>query len=236
MKNFWSFTGNDKFNIGCTGSTVYIYDKNNKELAKFKDINYAYSSLISPDGDILTIKSTDGKLAIYSLETMSLIKKFRFSKVDGCQDENSVFSADGKLFYNIEHHGDSCKTALSIYNTESFELKKMLFADNHLMVLTAIEREEKSGQIFLLGYFRDENTGVAAKFFVGQLIDEEIEELRYISQSEHMFYQAYKLLEMDGFTEKAKEWSYFKYFKYDVDKIQEQGHSLAKLWTSINNK
>ena len=78
MKNFWSFTGNDKFNIGCTGSTVYIYDKNNKELAKFKDINYAYSSLISPDGDILTIKSTDGKLAIYSLETMSLIKKFRF--------------------------------------------------------------------------------------------------------------------------------------------------------------
>ncbi len=236
MKNFWSFIGNDKFNIGCTGSTVYVYDKNNTELAKFKDINYAYTSLISPDGSILVVKSTVGKLAIYSLETLSLIKKFRFSKVEGCQDENAIFSADGKIFYNIEHHIDSCKTALSLYDTESFELKKRLFGDNHLMVLTAIEREEKTGEIFLLGYFRDEKTGVASKFFVGQLVNEEIEELRYISQSEHMFYQAYKLLEMDGFTEKAKEWSYFKYFKYDINKIQEQGHSLTKLWRSLKKQ
>ena len=38
-KKFWTFIGNDKYDIGLTGSTVYVYDKNGTELAKFrKDI------------------------------------------------------------------------------------------------------------------------------------------------------------------------------------------------------
>ena len=31
MPQFWSYIGNDQFNIGCTGQTVYVYDKAGKE-------------------------------------------------------------------------------------------------------------------------------------------------------------------------------------------------------------
>lgn len=38
MPQFWSCIGNDQFNIGCTGQTVYVYDKAGKELARFKEL------------------------------------------------------------------------------------------------------------------------------------------------------------------------------------------------------
>lgn len=37
---------------------------------------------VSPNQDLLVIKSLGGRIAIYSLEKLELIKKFRFSKVD----------------------------------------------------------------------------------------------------------------------------------------------------------
>ena len=87
MPSFWSYIGNDRFNIGCTGQTVYVYDKAGKELARFKDLIYAYLPVISPRGDHFVVKTTDGRMAVYSLETLSLVKKFRYSKVDGAQDD-----------------------------------------------------------------------------------------------------------------------------------------------------
>jgi len=120
MPNFKTYIGNEKYNIGCTGQTIYVYDKNGIKLAKFKDLIYAYHAAISPNGDIFVVKTTDGRLGVYSLERLKLIKKFRFSKVDGAQDDNFCFSPDGKEFYNIERHVDSLKTALSIYETDNF--------------------------------------------------------------------------------------------------------------------
>ena len=49
MKNFVGFTSNGEYSVGCTGQTVYLYDKDSKELAKFKDLRFAYSPMISPD-------------------------------------------------------------------------------------------------------------------------------------------------------------------------------------------
>ena len=60
-KKFWTFIGNDKYDIGLTGSTVYVYDKNGTELATFKDLTYAYNAIISPLGDIFVVKTTDEK-------------------------------------------------------------------------------------------------------------------------------------------------------------------------------
>ena len=47
MKNFWSYIENGKYSIGCTGQTVYVYDQNGTELAKFKDLPYAYKAAFS---------------------------------------------------------------------------------------------------------------------------------------------------------------------------------------------
>ena len=39
MKNFVGFTSNSEYSVGCTGQTVYLYDKDSKELAKFNQKN-----------------------------------------------------------------------------------------------------------------------------------------------------------------------------------------------------
>ena len=95
--------------------------------AKFKDLIYAYNAEISPDSKKLAVKTTDGRFAVYSLEEMKLIKKFRFSKVDGGQHAGFCFSADGKLFFNLENHGDGFERCLSVYETKNFTLVKQLF-------------------------------------------------------------------------------------------------------------
>ena len=38
MKKFVGFTTNGEYSVGCTGQTVYLYDKSNNEIGKFKDI------------------------------------------------------------------------------------------------------------------------------------------------------------------------------------------------------
>ena len=108
LPRFVSYISNGTYDIGCTGQTVYVYDKYGAELAKFKDLIYAYYSAISPRGDMFVVKSTDGRIAVYSLKTLSLIKKFRYSKVNYAQHDGFCFSADGKYFINIERQGGSC--------------------------------------------------------------------------------------------------------------------------------
>ena len=38
--SFWSLISNGEYTVGTTGQTVYVYDSNNTELAKFKDLKY----------------------------------------------------------------------------------------------------------------------------------------------------------------------------------------------------
>ena len=79
MKSFKCFVSNGKYAIGCTGGSVYVYGSDKNEIARFRDIRaYVYRAVISPDGKVFAVKSTEAWLAVYSLETMSLIKKFRF--------------------------------------------------------------------------------------------------------------------------------------------------------------
>ncbi len=122
MKPFVSLVGNGEYNIGCTGRTVYVFDKNGTQVAVFRDLPYAYDCAISPKGDVFVVKTTEGRLAVYSLDERRLLKKFRFSSVDEMQDDNFCFSPDGEEFYNIERHTDGCKTVLSVYDTKDFTL------------------------------------------------------------------------------------------------------------------
>jgi len=227
MPKFWSFIGNEKYDVGCTGQTVYVYLKDGTEVARFKDITYAYTPLISPDGRTLVVKSTEGKLAVYSLDTLSLVRKFRFSKVDGAQDDGFCFSPDVKLFYNIERHVDSCKTALSVYDTRDFSLIKRVLDDDEKAVIDCIECDAESGETFILGFRRDEATGVAARFFVGKLEGDTLSGVKYISQTEHYRYCRYLKLKMNGFTEEAHKWAYLD---VELGKLKCADLSLAKLW------
>lgn len=230
MPNFKTYIGNEKYNIGCTGQTIYVYDKDGVELARFKDMHYAYHTAISPNGDIFVVKTTDGMLGVYSLERLELIKKFRFSKVDGAQDDNFCFSPDGKEFYNIERHIDSLKTALSVYETETFSLKKRLLDADHNLCLSNIEYDAKENMIYLTGYFRNKESGVTSKSFVGQLINDELKNIYYTTQDEHFYDFGLKALELSGYTDFSKKWSILNFLGDDLNSVQESNDSLAKRW------
>ncbi len=48
-KKFYTLLKIDKYDIGLTSKTVYIYDKSKNEIVKFKDLDYAYKGCVSPD-------------------------------------------------------------------------------------------------------------------------------------------------------------------------------------------
>ncbi len=231
MRSFWGYVSNGTASVGCTGQTVYVYDQSGNELAKFKDMKYAYLPVISPDGKQLVVKSTEGRLAVYSLETLSLIKKFRFSKVNYAQDDGCCFSSDGSLFYNIERQGDDLHTALSIYDTETFTLKKRLLNTDDNMCIQAIEYDTACDTVYLLGFYRNEN-GIASRFFVAQFIEDELCHVRRVSQKEHEFYVKYKNLETMGFTRKTYEWSYME---VNLETLKNGDYSLARLHREHSN-
>ena len=196
-KKFWTFIGNGKYDIGLTGSTVYVYDKNVTELAAFKDLNYAYSAVISPIGDIFVVKTTDGRMAIYSFEPLRLMKKFRFSKIDGGQDENMVFSPDGRYLYNIESHTIGSKTLLAKYSTDDFSLVCQLFSDKERFRLSAVEYDENTDCYYALGILYNPDTKMANAWFAARIVDDELVDVRYVNVAESDFYNAVNHLKVD---------------------------------------
>jgi hypothetical protein len=228
MRNYWSLVTNGKFSIGCTGRTVYLLDRQGAEISKFKDLPYAYVPGISPRGDIFVVKTTEGRLAVYSFSPPALIRKFRYSKVDGCQDDNFCFSSDGSKFFNIERQIDNLKTALSIYDTKDFSLKKRILDKDFSCVLTGIDLETKTETIFLLGYIRNEE-GVASEFFVGKLNCETdaIDDIVSITKNEHDFYRRCISLKMSGFSAKSYQ---LYHFDIELEELKKRDYSLSKLW------
>lgn len=222
MKKFWAYISNGKYSVGTTGQTVYLFDENGNEINRFQDITYAYTPMFSPNGKLLVVKSTAGRLAVYSLETFSLIKKFRFSKVDGAQEEGFCFSLDGKYFINIELQGDDLHCAISVYNTDDFSRVSQLFLEESVM-LNHIEFDYSTKEYYVLGIVRgDVNHGLIAKYQGDSVVD-----LIKIAESEYDFYLSYMALKMMGFTEKTYEWSYMD---DELDELKSMNCSLAGLY------
>lgn len=222
MKKFRAYISNGKYSVGTTGQTVYLFDENDNEINRFQDLTYAYTPMFSPDGNLFVVKSTEGRLAVYSLETFSLMKKFRFSKVDGAQDEGFCFSPDGKYFINIELQGDDVHSAVSVYNTEDFSRVSQLLLEDRVM-LNHIEFDYNTNEYYVLGVVHgDVIHGLVAKYKDNSVVDK-IE----IAESEYDFYRSYMALKMSGFTEKTYEWSYMD---DELDELKSMNLTLAKLY------
>lgn len=211
MRKFWGFYKNESYSVGCNGGTVYIYNSDGKELAKFKDFPYAYSAAFKPHSNIIAVKSTEGYLGFYDLDSLSLIKKITVTRI-GAQDEGFAFTPDGKYFYNIEKPMDSTQTQLSIYDAEAFEKVNTLFADEEKMVLDSIEFDAETGIAYVLGFMRDDADGVFAYGFVGKLDVENgsVTELHSLDKKRYDYLHRYKSWEKRGFTEKSLEYSPLK--------------------------
>ena len=183
-------------------------------------------SAISPNGDIFVVKTTEGRLAVYSLETLSLIKKFRYSKVNCAQDDGFCFSSDGRCFINLERQGDDLHSAVSVYETKDFSRVSQLLLDENMMV-SHIELAD--GEYYVLGFMRGTDR-VMANDFVGKFASCQMQDILSISEQEYEFYSDYLYLKMMGFTPKA----YGDYCSVSLEKLRNADHSLAKLWNYYN--
>ena len=215
---YTSFIGNGTHFIGCSGRTVYVYDKDGRELARFRDLPYAYFAKISPDGRTFVIKTTEGRMAVYSLETLELIKKFRYSKIDGSQDDTFFFSPDGSELYSIERHYTSYRSALSVYDTSDYSLKKRLFAEDEFLEPNTAEFDPETDELYILFAVRGEN-GCVKEYFISTLDGDEPGERIYIPNDEAWDFAMYKDARDAGFTtdEKRLVTKASRYFFSDTD-------------------
>ena len=217
MPSFWSYIENDKYAIGCTGQTVYVYDNSNNELARFKDMKYAYTPMFCPKHNMFVVKSTEGNIAAYSLDTMKLIKKFRFSKRDAAQDDGFCFSGSGEYLYNIERHIDDGTTCLSIYETSNFKRINQLFLSEPFD-LCHIEYDAVKDGLFVLGFVRREEQ--LFTFFAAAYEDDNLTHITEVTPDMYEYALGYKRLESMGFTQKAKKWSSLSYKNYDLENLR----------------
>lgn len=223
MKNFWGYTTNGEYSVGCTGQTVHLYDKENNEIKKFKDIIYAYSPVISPNGKIFVVKSTDGRLAVYSLETFALIKKIRYTKFG--DDDGFCFTPDGQFFINIGCGKDCLHSTIYVYSTSDFSLINQFVADEKMMI-HHIEFDENTNSYYVLGFIRGDD-GVLQNGFVAKFGNQQINNILPLTKEEFEFFRAYKSLELSGFTEKKYQWTYID---YELQELKSMNHTLAKLY------
>ncbi|MDD6085830.1 MAG: hypothetical protein PUB76_07655 [Oscillospiraceae bacterium] len=229
MRKFWGFYRNESYSIGCNGNIIYVYDKNEKEIAKFKDFPYAYTAAFMPQKNIIAVKSTEGILGFYNLDTLSLIKKITITRIGG-QDEGFCFSADGKLFYNIEKPTCSVKLQLAVYETENFSKICTLFTEDIQMIIEYLEFDNETDTYYLLGYMCDDKNmfdhGFVAIF---NTENQRLENIHYIERKQYEYLSNYKQWEMSGFTEKSLKWSPLKSLKQinstSIKEIYELSHN-----------
>lgn len=219
MKKSWGFYDNGQYKVGSNGTTMYLYDAESHELAKFKDIPYAYNGAFKPGSNIFVLRSTEGRLAVYDCDEQKLVCKFRFSKVDGAQDDGFCFSPDSRYFFNVERFPTDLCTRLSIYETQSFKPVKRLFEGEISLVLNHIEYNPVQKQYHVL-YFTRDNQGLYRQGHIGALIDDQLVPLHSISQKSYDFLRSYKSLQRFGFTERAMEWSGLRYAGCTKDEME----------------
>ena len=207
-KPFVSLIANDRYQIGCTGQTVYLMDASGNELSRFKDMTYAYYPALHPGGEIAAVYSSKGIMAIYSLLERRLIRKFRVSAVNDTQTNSlPCFSPDGKYLLHIEgRKGDGLNSRISVYGTADYRTVIRLFEQGEKMVFDAMEFDRNSGTLFLLGYFRREKRN---ECFVAQLRGQSLQILRTLDEQSYVFYRDAIHLKQTGFTEESYKWSIF---------------------------
>lgn len=217
MSKFCSIVKNEEYVVGCTGQTVWVWDREDNVIAKFKDLNYAYKAAISPKGDIFAVKSGAGKLAFYSFSELSLIKKFRFCKDDYGESDGFCFSADGRSFLNIEHHGDCFNSTITVYNTFDLSVASSISFGSDISIN---QIQETNGEYYVLGFLRNEDE-IAKFFFVAKFKNNEITDMQEINQKEWWFYVFHIDQTTFGFQ--------FDEHLAPVEKI-DKVHTLAELW------
>lgn len=224
MRKFWGFYDNGTYRVGCNGATVYVFDSQDNELARFKDFPYAYTAAFIPNTNIIAVKSIAGYIGFYDLDKLKLIKKHLITK-KYAQDMGFAFSPDGQFFYNIEER--DIETQLCIYETKTFSKVKTLLSNRKDLLLKHIEFDKSSDKCYILGAMLQEHHYQYG--FIGLLnVDEDdVIDIKRLENEQYNYAYEYKKWEIKGFTEKSLEWNDLKH----LDRIVPV--SLKDIYNSI---
>lgn len=227
MKKYQGYAQNEKFKVGLNGKTVYIFDNDENELARFQDAPYMYRGKFIPNTNTLVVKSTSGWLLFYDLDSLTLIKKIRFSNI-GSQNGNFAITQDGKYLYNIESPNYSTRTQLTKYDLETLKPLITSFHNSETIFLKYVEISNEF--IFLFGFMRDDK-GIKDYGFISQY--KEIGEkcmLRDGKRIADVIYDKiwqYKDCEDFGFTQKTLK-------IHDLEKIEDlEPYTLSGVYQDI---
>lgn len=211
MRNFWGYTANEKYAVGCNGATIYVYNRAGEELARFEDFASAYWAVFCPGRNVIAVKSAENWLGFYDLDTLQLMKKIcvgvQGNYPEHTQDESCCFSPDGTEFLNIERNAHYT-FHIVVYNMDTLEEKKRYFFTEKTG-LDHIEYSKAESCYLLSGHMRNDN-GVFDYPFIAKLRDGALTDLRKISDESYEYLFWYKRIEMHGFTTKKIKWTPLK--------------------------
>ncbi len=202
MRKFYGVAQYDNYRVGCAGQTVYVSDGQGAEIARLKDISYAYAAAFSPDGSLLAVRSTTACFAFYAPPEFQLVQKVRMRRPNNQpQDEGFCFSPDGSLFWSLEYQND-LTTHLVQYDTKTFAETGRFF-ENERYVFSHIEPNAEGGYD-LLG-FRREPEAENNSHRLARFDDEQIVSQMPLADSVYERAHRFKKVELCGFTEQMHE-------------------------------
>ncbi len=234
MPNFWTYITKGAYSIGCTGQSVYVY-KDGAELCCLKGFRYTYMACFSPDEKYFALKSGEGLLYLYSLESLDLIQKIRFGNREDPQDGMFTFTSRSDAIVSIDSSHGGTRNRIRFYSVPELAVTNVLYEDSDASPLW-IEPGAGEEEYYALLREYPEPEDPHRSIALVLLRNGEIVKKFYITKLEGEFYPAFLELKSRGFTPKAKQWSPLRYAGYDLTNIEKKKHSLASLFAYYENR
>ncbi|MBE6587685.1 MAG: hypothetical protein E7647_04635 [Ruminococcaceae bacterium] len=219
MKNYKSIVYNKKHLAGSTGATVEIYDKTKTVVARLEGLKKAYDLCLSPNGELLCVRSANGYFVIFSIASLAEIGKVEIDKKYNSVDGGMLFLHDSTRLYNIEvqEADENMACTVAVYSMEDLTLTKRASLPKKTYI-NDFEYDSADGNYYVIGYVRGED----GYRFIAKFSDGEIVSPVKITKSEHELYAQLKCLENRGHNSGK--------FTGNAESFLDRGFSLAKLY------
>jgi len=150
------------------GEKVYLYDLNKDclEIAVFEDLNYVQEICFSDNEEMLALKSIEPKVAIYNMETKTMILEIEISNANPTQEGKFCFSKDHKYLLSIiQLNGliesfvviDLIKKSYKIiFQLEQFRFYEIIYV-SWRDIYIVLAKDIKKGKTFVFEYNSKKN-------------------------------------------------------------------------------
>lgn len=103
-------------------------------------------------------------------------------------------------------------------------------------MLTQIEWDTQENTIYLSGFFRDKKAGFASEHFIGQLIEDELRNIRYESQHGFMMREMSQASNLFDFTSLVSDDPAFSSVKQIAAEASKHDKTLSYRWKHCSEK